>query len=177
MKTNRTLAISIATLVGVGAGSYGIVAATEADDAPPAQTETDTDTDDVEEQDPQLDGSIKFDEIEDESEADEDARLQELPDVISEADAAAAAVAKYPGDISESELGNENGSVVWEFEIVGADGSTVEVKVDAGNATVLDIETDDDDNASDDDDDADDVENESEHDGDDASDPDADIED
>ncbi|MEJ7800358.1 MAG: PepSY domain-containing protein [Ilumatobacter sp.] len=168
MRTTRTLAISIATLVGVGAGSYGIVAATDAD-APPAQTDTDTDTDtdDVEEQDPQLGGSIQIDDVEDESEADEDARLQELA-TVSEADAKVVALAEFPGDISETELGNENGSVVWEFEIVGADGSTVEVKIDAANATVLDIETDDDDENDDDD-----VENESEHDGDDASDPDA----
>ncbi len=169
MKTTRTLAIGIATLVGVGAGSYSIVAATN-DEAPPARTDTDTDTDDVEEQDPQLDGSIKIVDVEDETEDAEDARLQALPDVISEADAAAAAVAEYPGDISESELGNENGSVVWEFEIVGTDGSIVEVKIDAGSATVLDIETDDGDES-------DDAENESEHDGDDAGDPDADNED
>ncbi len=165
MNRTRNLAISIAAVVGVGAGSYGIVAATN-DEAPttPAQTDTDTETDDVEEQDPQLDGSIQIDDIEDESEADEDARLQEIA-TVTEADAAKAAVAEFPGDIVETELGNENGSVVWEFEIVGTDGTTVEVKIDAGNATVLDVETDDDD------DDDDDVENE--HDGDDASDPDA----
>lgn len=165
MKTTRTLAISIATLAGVGVGSFGIVAATN-DEAPPAQTDTDPNE---EEQDPQLDGTIQIDDVEDESEADEDARLQDLA-TVSESDAAAIAVTEYPGDISETELGNENGSVVWEFEIVGADGSTVEVKIDAGNATVLDIETDDDDENENDDDD---VENESEHDGDDASDPDA----
>ncbi|MGB3733996.1 MAG: PepSY domain-containing protein, partial [Ilumatobacter sp.] len=85
-------------------------------------------------------------------------------------DAAAVAVAEFHGDITETELGNENGSVVWEFEIVGADGSTVEVKVDAGNATVLDVEADDDEN--DDENDDDDVENE--HDGDDAGDTDTD---
>ena len=165
MRTTRTLAISLATLAGVGVGSFGIVAATS-DETPraPAGTERETDDDDVEEQDPQLGGSIQIDEIEDESDADEDARLQELA-TVSEADAAAAAVAEYSGDIVETELGNENGSVVWEFEIVGADGSTVEVKIDAGNAKVLDVETDDDDDGDDDDDDNDvDDENEDEDD-------------
>lgn len=161
MNRTRNLAISIAAVIGVGAGSYGIVAA--GGDEPPATEQADTDTEEVDEQDPQLDGSIQIDDNEDESEADEDARLQELA-TVSEAAAAAAAVAEYPGDIIETELGNENGSVVWEFEIVGPDGTSVEVKIDAGTATVLDVDTDDD---------ADDDDNvESEHDGDDVSDPD-----
>src|SRR5680860_1157077 len=97
MNRTRNLAISIAAVVGVGAGSYGIVAA---GGEPPATEQADTDTEEVDEQDPQLDGSIQIDDNEDESEADEDARLQELA-TVSEADAAAAAVAEYPGDIIE----------------------------------------------------------------------------
>lgn len=42
-----------------------------------------------------------------------------------------------------SELGNENGYVVWEIEVVGQDTKTYDVKVDAGDANVLAQQADD----------------------------------
>lgn len=166
MNKFRTAAVTAAAVVGVAAGGYGIAAATGSQTAP-----IEAEADDV--QEPQLDGSIQVDEVEGESEADESARLAESA-TIDEATAAAAALATHPGEITETELGNENGSVVWEFDITQEDGTTVDVKVDAGNGSVLAADTDDDEEESDEADD-DDVQHENEHDGD--NDPDEDHED
>lgn len=131
MNKFRTTAMTAAAVVGVAAGGYGIAAATTGETDPaPASTEAD----DV--QDPQLDGSIKVDEIDGESEADETSRLADQA-TVSEAEAADAATKAHPGEINDSELGNENGSLVWEFDVTQADGSTLEMKVDAGNGSVL----------------------------------------
>ncbi len=138
MNKFRTAAVTAAAVVGVAAGGYGIAAATAGQtDQAPASTEAD----DV--HDPQLSGSIQVDEFDGESEADETSRLADQA-TVSEADAAAAATTAYPGDISAGQLGNENGSLVWEFSVTQTDGSTLEVKVDAGNGSVLAAEADDD---------------------------------
>lgn len=42
-----------------------------------------------------------------------------------------------PGTVSEAEVENENGAVVWEVKITDADGVSHEVAVDAGNGAVL----------------------------------------
>jgi hypothetical protein len=131
MNKFRTAAVTAAAVVGVAAGGYGISAATTGQTDPaPASTEAD----DI--QDPQLDGSVQVVEVDGESEADETSRLADQA-TVSEADAAAAATKAHPGDISASQLENENGSLVWEFTVTQADGSTLEVKVDAGNGSVL----------------------------------------
>lgn len=138
MNKFRTAAVTAAAVVGVAACGYGISAAT-AGQTDPASTEAD----DV--QDPQLDGSIKVDEVEGESEADETSRLADHS-TVSEADAAVAATEAHPGEISAGELENENGSLVWEFTVTQDDGSALEVKVDAGDGdgSVLAAEADDD---------------------------------
>lgn len=64
---------------------------------------------------------------------------------ISDADARAAATAAVPGTVVKSELENEDGNVVYEVEIKGADGKVTEVIVDAGNGKVLHQELEDDD--------------------------------
>lgn len=135
MNKFRTAAVTAAAVVGVAAGGYSISAATTGQTDPaPASTEAD----DI--QDPQLDGSVQVDEVDGESEADETSRLADQA-TVSEADAAAAATKAHPGDISASQLENENGSLVWEFTVTQADGSTLEVKVDAGNGSVLAADT------------------------------------
>lgn len=75
------------------------------------------------------------------SEADEQATLAGLA-AISADDASAAALATQPGTVSSVTLENENGNVVYTVEIDTNTG-TVEVTIDAGNATVLATETDD----------------------------------
>lgn len=70
------------------------------------------------------------------SEADESAALEGLATVTPD-EAEAAALAAVPGTAAQPELENENGSVVYEVEVTQADGTVVEVKVDAGNGDVL----------------------------------------
>ena len=96
------------------------------------------------EHDENLNGSIQAPEDESLSEADEAKALEGLA-TISSSDAEAAAVAAVPGGtVNSVELGNENGSVVYEVDMTDANGQSVEVKVDAGNGDVLDTETGDD---------------------------------
>lgn len=89
----------------------------------------------TDEQEPQYTGSITIDEAQYEgmSEADETAALQSQAK-ISAADAEKAALAANPGTtVVKTELDNENGFLVYSVEL--SNGS--EVKVDAGNGTVL----------------------------------------
>ena len=73
--------------------------------------------------------------------ADHDDRLGALAK-ISEADARNAALAKFPGaTIQKASLEDENGSVVWAVELTDANNAAQEVKVDAGNAAILAVES------------------------------------
>ncbi|MGI8694906.1 MAG: PepSY domain-containing protein [Geodermatophilaceae bacterium] len=75
------------------------------------------------------------------AEADESAALESLATITPE-EATTAALAAVPGTAGAAELDSENGYVVYSVPITGADGTTVEVKIDAGNASVLAQETD-----------------------------------
>lgn len=136
-------------LVGVGAAALGLTmgaaavanAATSTSPTAPPSSEQD----DV--QDPVLNGSIQVPETAEDhgSEAQEAASLQGLAK-ISRADAEAAAAAAVPGgSIVGSELGNENGTLIYEVDMTDASGAAVELKVDAGNGSVLATESGDDD--------------------------------
>jgi uncharacterized membrane protein YkoI len=61
--------------------------------------------------------------------------------------AKAAALAAVPGTANKVELENENGNVVYGVEVTDAAGKTTDVKVDAGNGTVLAKDADDDNEA------------------------------
>lgn len=50
------------------------------------------------------------------------------------------AVEKTPGTAVEAELEKKHGKVVWEVEILGADGAITEVHIDAATGTVIDTE-------------------------------------
>ncbi|MEU3218826.1 PepSY domain-containing protein [Streptomyces sp. NPDC006971] len=52
-------------------------------------------------------------------------------------DATAAAVEAVPGTVTEAELDDEDGTVVWELDVYGSDGRWHDVTVDAGRGTVL----------------------------------------
>ncbi|MEA2843807.1 MAG: hypothetical protein QOJ69_1478 [Actinomycetota bacterium] len=56
---------------------------------------------------------------------------------ISPDQAKAAALAAVPGTAGQVALEDENGNVVFGVEITAADGTKTDVKVDAGNGTVL----------------------------------------
>jgi len=75
------------------------------------------------------------------AEADESAALESLATITPE-EATTAALAAVPGTAGAAELDSENGYVVYSVPITRADGMTVEVKIDAGNASVLAQETD-----------------------------------
>ena len=56
------------------------------------------------------------------------------------------ALEKVPGTVNEIELEVENGTVVYEIEVLSTDGTEQEVKVDAQTGEVLKVEADDDEN-------------------------------
>jgi len=90
-----------------------------------------------EEQQPQYTGSIAAPEEKDQGdEAAESKQLQSLAK-IDQTTAEQAALEAVPGTVKETELENENGFVAYGVEIAGNDGKSYDVKVDAGNAKVL----------------------------------------
>ena len=126
----------------------GTGAAMASNNAAPANVDT-------EEQDVTYTGSVKApagNDVEGSddaaSEAAESAALAPLATTTT-AEATAAALAAVPGTAGDVTLENEDGYVVYGVEITTTDGSTVDVKVDAGNGTILaqqagDTETNDD---------------------------------
>ncbi len=126
-------AAAVGLTLGVAALSGAATTPTPSPTAPAAEQD----------QDPSLDGSIQAPEDESASEADEAKALEGLA-TVSAADAEKAALAAVPGGtVNGTELGNENGSVVYEVDMTDANGKALEVKVDAGNAKVLDQSADD----------------------------------
>ncbi|MDH3307228.1 MAG: PepSY domain-containing protein [Acidimicrobiia bacterium] len=152
---------TIAMVLGVAAGSAAIAGATSQTPAPTAPAE-----DSVEIQEPSYTGSIQAP-AEDETltDAEEEAQLAGLATITPD-DAAAAANAAVAGEVVEVELDDENGSVVYSVEIVDANGVQIDVKVDAGDGTILDQQADDDADEGADGADDDDVQHENENEGD-----------
>ncbi len=75
------------------------------------------------------------------NEADEQTQLAGLA-TITAADASQAALTAQPGTVTDVQLENENGNVVYSV-IVDTGNGSVDVKIDAGDATVLTTEADD----------------------------------
>jgi len=137
INVKRTAAVG-GTIAALALGGTGVALAQS--DAPAApQSSTDGaagETDDS--QDPSYTGSIPApaDNGTEASEADEAASLQGLATITPD-EASAAALASVPGTAGAVELDNENGFVVYSVEVTAADGTTIDVKVDAGNGQVL----------------------------------------
>lgn len=55
-----------------------------------------------------------------------------------------AALAEVPGEIQEIELEREDGTRLYEVEIVNADGDEMEVEIDAETGAVVSVDADDD---------------------------------
>lgn len=70
-------------------------------------------------------------------EAAEAKALASTPGLIGEQAAQDAALAAFPGTVQKVELDNENGNIVYSVEITNDAGASADVKVDAGNGTVL----------------------------------------
>lgn len=51
-----------------------------------------------------------------------------------------AALDKKPGTAVEAELERKHDKTVWEVEVVGADGKTSEIHIDAATGAVIDVE-------------------------------------
>lgn len=132
---NKVVVAGLATVAAL-AGGAGVAAA-----GGPTQTEgTQQQSNDV--QEPSLNGSVPASEVAGETEQQEASRLA-ADAKVSQSQAEAAALTSAPGTVTASELGNENSSLIWEVDVRKADGSTVEVKVDAGDGKVLAQEADD----------------------------------
>jgi uncharacterized membrane protein YkoI len=91
-------------------------------------------------QEPNYVGSIKVDEKAYASETDEATALQSLAK-ISQSDAEKAALVRVPGTVVKATIENENGNLVYSVEVKDATNKISDVKVDAGNGTVLTVES------------------------------------
>jgi uncharacterized membrane protein YkoI len=139
-RTKRLIAVG-ATALGATVGLAGIVGFTSAD-APkqPVSAQADGKSGD-QTQDPSYTSSVTAPEQNGQSEADQSAALQSLAK-ISPDQARDAALAAVPGTAGKVELDNENGNVVYSVQITDASGKVIDVKVDAGNGSVLHQATD-----------------------------------
>ncbi len=138
----KKLAVGAAAVAVLTLGGGAAIAAQN-----PAET-TGTESAKHEEQDPNIKGSIaappENEAVEgQENEAAESKQLEGLAK-IDQAAAEKAALDAVPGTVKGTELGNENGFVVWEVEVQASDGTLQEVKVDAGNGQILAQEAEDD---------------------------------
>ena len=85
---------------------------------------------------------VEADDDENEEDAQNQAELAKQAK-ITEDEAINAALEKVPGTVNEIELEVENGTVVYEIEVLSTDGTEQEVKVDAQTGEVLKVEADD----------------------------------
>ena len=65
---------------------------------------------------------------------------------ITEEQATKTALEKVPGTVNEVELEDENGTIVYGFEVVSTDGTQQDVKVDAQTGKIVKVEVDDEEN-------------------------------
>ena len=70
------------------------------------------------------------------------------PELVSQAavsmeQAITIALAEVPGKVTESEIEEEDGTLVWEVEVLGSDNNEYELKIDANDGRVLEKELDD----------------------------------
>lgn len=64
--------------------------------------------------------------------------------LVSASEAAQIATTALPGKVVESQLDEENGYLIWEVEIVDAQGQEAQLKIDAGDGRLLAVEADED---------------------------------
>lgn len=93
------------------------------------------------------DGEEADDNEQEETEADEQAEQVKLAGqaTVSKEQAQAVALQNVSGDVIKSELEDEDGAVLWNFEIRKSDGKLTEAKVDAKTGKFVKAENDDDD--------------------------------
>jgi uncharacterized membrane protein YkoI len=133
-RTKRLVALG-ATAVGATLGLAGIVGFTNTD-APKQPVSAHDGSSGDQTQDPSYKSSVSAPEQNGQNEADESAALQSMAKITPD-QARDAAVAAVAGTADKVELDNENGNVVYSVQITGANGTKTDVKVDAGNGSVL----------------------------------------
>lgn len=142
--SKRTTIATLAVAGALGLGALGSAALAESSppprpvSTPPPATGQPGPVQGAEAQDPAYHGSVGVPRTaSDGSEAQEAAALAGLARITA-AQADAAALAKFPGaTIQATTLEDENGSLVWGVSLREANGTTQDVKVDAGTGTVL----------------------------------------
>ncbi len=149
-KTKKAL-YGLFAAIGVTAGAAGIAAAATSQSTPSTTTtataEKGTEAHGEGDESPAFTSSIvdkaSGNEAEgaEENDAAEAARLEKLATVTPD-EAKAAALAAQPGKASKVELESEDGNVVYDVEVTTPTG-TVDLKIDAGNAKVLQTEKED----------------------------------
>ena len=128
---SRRLVIGGATAAGLTLGVAALAGAATTPDQPAAAEQDDV-------QEPSYNGSIQAPEgPESQSEADEAKALERLATITPDEAEQVAQAAVPNGTVKEVELEDENGSVVYGVEMTDANGSEVDVKIDAGDGTVL----------------------------------------
>lgn len=133
MATSRTrrLIYTGATAAGLLAGAAGIAAAATSQSAPPPTTNTPAaEANDTPDASPNYTASVTAPDTENES------NLASLATITPD-QARQAAAAATGGTAGPANLENENGNVVYGVEVTKPDGTALDIKVDAGNATVL----------------------------------------
>ena len=81
---------------------------------------------------------------------------------ITEEQATKTALEKVPGTVNEVELEDENGTIVYGFEVVSTDGTQQDVKVDAQTGKIVKVEADDEENGKENDEEENDTQNQAE---------------
>ena len=131
----RKILFTAAAAAGLAAGGAGLAnAATTSTTNNSPQAAGTTDANEGAES-PSYTGSVTVPDNGVENDAAESAQLQGLTTITPD-QASQAALTAVPGTAATPVLENENGSVVYGVEVTTATG-TIDVKVDAGNGTVL----------------------------------------
>ncbi len=144
IQKKKAIVGSLAGLVLVSGTALGGIAVANAN-TPATPSPGPTQSEQGEQKEAQVKGSISVPESATEvPDAEEAAQLAKLATIDAKA-AEAAATASVPGSsIVSTELGDEDGSLVYDVSVKDGAGTITEVKVDAGNATVLASEVGDD---------------------------------
>jgi uncharacterized membrane protein YkoI len=137
------LVAAVAAFAALAVGGSALATAQQADAPQPANAPATAQQErDDGEQNPSYRSSVTAPDREYASEREEAQALQSLAKLSAD-EARSAALAEVPGKATEVGLDNENGNVVYSVDIEKSDGSQVDVKVDAGNGTVVHQDADD----------------------------------
>ena len=143
LPSRKATLISVGTIAGVALLGGGVAVAVVGPQVATAAARSGLDLDDS---DARITGTVEAPREIVEDDAKEAAALRAAA-TLSPEDAAKAATDHVPGSaVLTNSLDDEDGFVVYEVEVRGADGTVTEVTVDAGDGRVLatDIEDDDD---------------------------------